>query len=178
MPIRRRMGKSAHPSKGVNIATMKKYVFLTVIMLIAAVASYLLYSFHRPITIEQNYQGIVYDNDNNFTAQDTVSFKGELSRFLFGSDSLKGILTAGDQTYDIQLKKDRHYYFAVLTEIKESHVTGLGSIYLSSDFNQIWLQLKHYSERYPVDHSYFVNGAATIEEANEMAGNLLEKPFK
>ncbi|RJE90305.1 hypothetical protein D3P07_08875 [Paenibacillus sp. 1011MAR3C5] len=156
---------------------MKKFAYLSIILVIA-VAAYFLYQFHRPIAIEQTYQGIVYDNDNSFTAQDSVYIKGELSRFLFGSDSIKGTLTAGERTYDIHLKKDRHYYFAVLTELKESHVTSIGSMYLTIDFNHIWLQLKDYSVHYPVDHGYFVNGAATIEEANEIVKNLLEKPFE
>ncbi|RJX37621.1 hypothetical protein D3P09_21840 [Paenibacillus pinisoli] len=157
---------------------MKSKIYLSITILIVAVAALLMYQYHRPIAIEQTYQGIVYDADLNFIAPDTVYFKGERSRFLFAKDSIKGTLTSGERTYDVLLKENRASYFAILTELKGSSVTSLGTMYLATDFKHVWLQLKDFRERYPVEHGYFVNGAATIEEAQDIAKNLLEEPNK
>lgn len=161
-----------------NKLQLNRKVYLSITALIVAVAVLLLYHYHRPIAIEHTYQGIVYDPGVSFSASATVYFKGERSRFLFAKDSIKGTLTSGDRTYEVLLKEDKASYFAILTELKDSSVTSLGTMYLAIDFKHVWLQLKDFSERYPVEHGYFVNGAATIEEAHDIAKNLLEKPIK
>lgn len=154
---------------------MKKYGILIASCISVLVALFLIYNFYRPRHIEVSLNSLIYSVDQNYERQTSLSITGEKHRYLSGKKLFLGkMIVDNDLTYDLKLEREDDTYMEILPKREQKSAvfeTG-GSIMLSTDFGQAWLQLDDINKRYNLKDGYLSGPASTLKEATDIAGSF------
>jgi len=152
---------------------LKKWISIAGIIVIIAVA----YLYHQPKPMDFTYESVIYSNESDFEKQTIVKLKGNYYRNLFGKNVWIGELVADvDLRYEVKLEKmDRTKYFSILTRNEpKGHLTTIGSVMTSKNFDKVWLQLDDINEKYNIIEGYIGGPAGNKYEGNDVASKIIK----
>lgn len=87
-----------------------------------------------------------------------------------------GEVGVGELSYEFTMYDDHAtYWIGIIIKDGPSppNFEVLGSVNVSLDYDNLWIQLKAFNEVYGMNHGYFASHAKTIEEANVVASAIL-----
>lgn len=125
---------------------MKKWIFLAVVVLIAAAGAL----YHTPREIQQELQGAIYSEQSDFERLSKIVLSGKKYPNLLGKPVIKGTLSIDEQfIYPVTLKFDGSMYSCTLTEWGEDKVPiTTGTITASGDLTRFSMYLQDINEHY------------------------------
>lgn len=153
---------------------MKKKMWILVsIMTLGVIA--LFYMLLKPDPLDREFNSIVYSSDTGFSTTTTIKIKGDLYNRLLGENQFIGELTAdNDLKYKITLyENDWQYLGMIITFDKEKSIQTIGSVVLSHELDKVWIKLDDMNQRYQLKDGYISGPANNLEEAQQIAWEVL-----
>jgi len=155
------------------ILIYKKTLILSAFILIFVIA---VYSYSKPIIIDNTYYGVIYSIDNGFEKNTDIIIKGEIQRNLIQKDKFIGEVTVDDNiNLKLVMEDQGNKYIGLFSSSGSNGYTVIdGSIQASSDLSMVWLDLKEIDDRYSTK-CYVAGPANDKEDGNKIAENILKK---
>ncbi len=153
---------------------MKKKMWILVsIMTLGVIA--LFYMLLKPDPIDRKFNSIVYSSDTGFSTTTTIKLKGDLYNRLLGENQFIGELTADDDLkYKITLHENDRQYLGMITAFdSEKSIRTIGSVTLSRNFDKVWIKLEEMNQRYQLQDGYISGPANNLEEAQQIAREVM-----
>lgn len=153
---------------------MKKKVWILVTMVILGIVA-LTYIRLKPDPLDREFSSVVYSNDTGFTSTTIIKLKGELYKGLLGANRFIGEMTVdNDLKYDVTLKEDDQQYWGIITTFDENKSNRtIGSIVFSRKLDKVWIKLDDINQRYQLQDGYISGPANNLEDAQQIAREVM-----
>ncbi|ASA19431.1 hypothetical protein [Paenibacillus donghaensis] len=138
------------------------------------------YAYLQPRPIEQEYNSMIYSNDNDFTKRTTMRLKGDLYQKIVGGGRIQAELTADDEfSYKVTLEKQDDHYFGAIILIalgEQASTHTIGTVMLSEELDKAWLKLDEVNDKYQLVEGYISGPASSREAALQVAREVMGAP--
>lgn len=135
----------------------------------------LFYVLIKPDQLDREFNSIVYSSDTGFSTTTTIRLKGDLYKSLLSANRFIGELTAdNDLKYKITLQENDQQYLGIITTLDRSKSTRtIGIVLVSRELDKVWIKLEDMNQRYQLKEGYISGPANNLEEAQQIAREVM-----